>query len=128
MLTPSGVMIAITRAQRTRMQPRPTDDEIRAHPAFPRVLAGYRLYHWVFWGGLPFFIAAVAYATTQHAAWAYVVAGVLSLGNVAGQVYGFKRARRAVLDISTSRAVQQRADRLATKEGKPWFVRWLPVR
>jgi hypothetical protein len=119
-------MIAITPQQRTRMQPTPTDDEIRANPAFPRLLAAHRLSSWVFWAGAPLFLAAVAYASTQRAAWAYAVAGLLSLGNVGGQVYGNKRARRVVLDISTSPAVRQRADQLASRAAKPLLVRWLP--
>jgi len=108
------------------MQPMLTDDEIRSSPAFPRVVNAYRLNNRIFWGGLPFFSAAGIYAVFEGHRWAFVVAGVLAVGNVAGQLYGFRRARLALADISSSPTVKERAHQLANSAAKPRLARWLP--
>ena len=108
------------------MQPTLTDDEIRSNPAFPRVVNAYRLNNGVFWGGLPFFSAFGIYAVFEERRWAFVVAGLMAVGNVCGQIYAHRRARLAAADVSTEPAIQARAHQLASRDAKPWPVRWLP--
>lgn len=108
------------------MQPTPADDEIRTHPAFPQVVDAYRFNNRVFWAGLPLFAAASIYAIAGHHPWAFAIAGLLGVGNIAGQWYGFRRAREAVSHISSSPAVQKRAEQLASRVAKARLVRWLP--
>jgi len=104
------------------MQPTPTDDEIRTHSAFPLVLDAYRFNNRVFWGGLPLFAAASIYAIAGHHPWAFIIAGLLAVGNTAGQLYGFRRAREAASHISSSRTAQKRAEQLASSAAKPRLV------
>jgi len=108
------------------MQANPTDAEIRANVAFPRVLRAARINSRVFWGGLPFFVATAIYWILQHHMWTIVVGVLLAVGNVAGQLYGFRQSRRSLSDISEIQQVRGRAWKLATVDAKPRLVGWLP--
>jgi len=125
MFTPPDAMIATTHAE-DKMHPVLTDDEIRSNPAFPRVVNSYRLNNRIFWGGLPFFSAVGIYAVFAGPRWAFVVAGVMAVGNVLGQIYAHRRARLAAADVSTEPAIQARAHQLASSAAKRRLVRWLP--
>jgi hypothetical protein len=108
------------------VEPIPTDDEIRASPAFPRLVRTFQLGNRIFWAGLPFFAAFSIYGATQRAAWALVVSLLLAVGNTGGQLYAFRAERQPLSEISGSPAVQARAKKLAHESAKSRLVRWLP--
>ena len=108
------------------MQVMSTDAEIRANAAFPMVVRAARLRTRVFWGGLPLFAVAAFYGVDKDHTWTILIAILLSLAGVAGQLYGFRQARRPLLQISDDSAVQARATKLATDDAKPRPLRWLP--
>jgi hypothetical protein len=89
----------------------PTEAEIRANVAFPRVVRAAWIYAWVFWGGLPLFIAAAVYGVFEHHVWAIVVAALLAVGNT---------------DISEDKQVRDQAWKLAKSDTTPRLVRWIP--
>jgi hypothetical protein len=101
----------------------PTDDEISAHAAFGRVVGAARLNNLVFWIGLPLFAAIGVYGTIEHHEWAIVLAGLLAVANVAGQMYGFHSAREPLLEISEDNRVRARAWRLASIAARPRLLR-----
>ena len=104
----------------------PTDDEIRGHRAFPRVVRAARVNSRIFWGGLPLFAIAAVYGFREDRVWAMALAGLLAAGGVVGQMYGFRRADQPLSEISLDKPVRERAWKLATTDAKPRLVRWLP--
>jgi hypothetical protein len=102
-----------------------TDDEIRASPAFPRLVHALQINSRIFWAGLPLFVAASIYGISQRVAWAQITALLLAVGNVCAQLYGIRQARQSASEISSSRVVQARAQNLADEAAKPRLLRWL---
>ena len=107
------------------MEPIPTDDEIRAKPAFPRLIRVYRVQNWIFWTGLPLFAASSIFWIEERAVWALIAAGLLAVGNTCGQVYGFTVERQVLSEISGSAPVRTRARKLARDNVTPRLMRWL---
>jgi hypothetical protein len=107
------------------VEPIPTDDEIRATPAYPRLVGVYRLQNRIFWTALPLFAASFAYWIAERSSWALLVPGLLALGNSCVQVYGIRAERQVLSEISGSPAVRTRARKLARDTVTPRLMRWL---
>ncbi len=104
------------------MQTIPTADEIRAYPAFGRVKAAAT------WNGpvaelaLVLFLVAAGYGVYARHMWAIVVAGVISLAGVGVQLYGFRKGREPLLEISEDDKVRAAVWKLAARDVavRPW--------
>ncbi len=104
----------------------PTDADIHANMAFPAVARAARVHGLAFWGVLPFFVIAAASWALHHRTWVAVVALLISMTSVAGQIYGFRLARTPLRDLSDDEQIRQRAWKLATTAAKPRLIRWVP--
>jgi hypothetical protein len=108
------------------MQPTIADAEIRSNAAFPQVVRVARSNNWLFWWGIPLYAIPTIYGVFAHHRWAIVVAAVVAAADVAGQLYGFRRARKPLADISDQSPVRDRAWKLAASDAKPRMLRGLP--
>ena len=106
----------------------PTDDEIRASPAFPRRLVrAFRFGNRTFWTALPLFAVAGIGRLAAGGGWAaFGTAGLIAVGTTCGQLYAIRAERQPLAEISSSSAVQSRAKKLAYDAAKPRLLRWLP--
>ncbi|HEY1484479.1 MAG TPA: hypothetical protein VGF84_00160 [Micromonosporaceae bacterium] len=103
-----------------------TDAEIRTSAVFPQIVHAARINVGAVWGVAPLFVAAGAYGIFGHHVWAIVVALLLSVANVGGQLYGFRLSRPSLARISDDKSVRDRAWKLATADATPRAVRWIP--
>jgi hypothetical protein len=108
------------------MQAGTTDAEIRASAVFPLIVHAARINVGAVGGVAPLFIAAAAYGIFGHHVWAIVVALLLSVANVGGQLYGFRLSRPSLAQISDDKSVRDRAWKLATTDATPRALRWMP--
>jgi hypothetical protein len=104
------------------MYPASTDDEILTHPAFPDVVAAYRLTNRLSYGILLPFMVLVLYVVFVNNG-AFLALFPLSAVNVGAQMYGFRRARQAASLISNSETAQKRAQQLAYEAATPRLVK-----
>ena len=105
----------------------PTDDEIRASPAFPRLVRAFRFGNRTVWTGLPLFaVAGIGWLAAGGGWAAFGTAGLIAVGTTCGQLYAIRAERQPLAEISSSRVVQARAKKLAYADAKPRLLRWLP--
>lgn len=105
----------------------PTDDEIRASPAFPRLVRAFRFGNRISWTALPLLVVTGIGWLAAGGGWAAIGTGALiAAGNTCGQLYAIRAERQPLAEISSSSAVQSRAKKLAYADAKPRLLRWLP--
>lgn len=103
-----------------------TADEIRANPAFDRLLRARRVYQIAFYTTFVAFVAVLVSFMIDQGYWREIVAFALALINTGSQLYWFRAQRMTLDNISTDPDVRRRATLLANPWAETRYLRLLP--
>ena len=77
----------------------PTDDEIRASPAFPRLVRAFRLEIRIFWMTVPSLVAVIVWLAEGGGWAAFATGGLISVASTCGRVYAIRSERQPLAEI-----------------------------